>query len=135
MVANRGKDTSPELMVRRALHAAGVRFRLHDRRLPGSPDIVLASRRMVVEVRGCWWHGHSCLGGRQSKTRTAFWQAKVARNQARDARNEGALRDQGWEVLVAWECDLRRDGPQAVVDAVLARPRAATRSRSRVAPT
>ena len=122
MLANRGRDTGPEMAVRRALHAAGLRFRLHDRRLPGRPDVVLASRRLVVEVRGCFWHGHACLGGRVPKTRSAFWVEKVRVNKARDARNEGALRDLGWDVLVVWECDLRRGGPGSVVEDVLSRP-------------
>ena len=111
MRANKGKDTKPELTVRRGLHALGYRFRLHRRDLPGRPDIVFPSRRLVVEVRGCFWHGHGCRIGQPAKTNEAFWSAKVGRNKARDARNRALLEDAGWTVVDIWECRIRDDLP------------------------
>lgn len=107
----RGKDTAPELLVRRLLHAMGYRFRLHRRDLPGRPDIVLPGRRKVIEVRGCWWHRHpdpACPNVATPKTRPDFWAAKFAGNVERDQRNEAALAARGWDVLVIWECEVRR---------------------------
>lgn len=107
MAAIRGKDTQPELRVRRAVHAAGLRFRLHRRDLPGSPDLVLASLRSVVFVHGCFWHRHSCQGTKWPKTRAAFWRKKIETNVARDVRVRYFLRAAGWHVHVLWECELR----------------------------
>ena len=108
----RKQDTAPELLVRRALHAAGLRFRVHDRSLPGTPDIVLRRRRTVVFVHGCFWHGHDCARGRiESKRNTAFWTEKLAGNRQRDRAKSGALRRLGWRVETVWECrcaDARR---------------------------
>jgi DNA mismatch endonuclease (patch repair protein) len=108
----RGKDTKPELLVRRYLHAAGFRFRLHDARLPGTPDVVLSRYRTVVFVQGCFWHSHGagCLRkSRESpKTNAAFWQVKLAGNRARDERTQQQLREQGWQVLTVWECELKK---------------------------
>lgn len=104
----RRQDTGPEWTVRRALHAAGLRYRLHDRRLPGTPDIVLPKYRSVVRVQGCFWHGHDCAHGQvRSKTRGEFWDAKIAANRARDARQAEALAALGWQVETVWECELR----------------------------
>ncbi|MFN3353763.1 MAG: very short patch repair endonuclease [Brevundimonas sp.] len=103
----RSRDTKPELQLRRALHAAGFRYRLHDRRLPGTPDLVLPARSAVIFVHGCFWHGHDCALGVTPNTRTDFWEAKIQANQARDAAAEAALRDAGWRVLTVWECALR----------------------------
>jgi DNA mismatch endonuclease, patch repair protein len=103
------KDTTPELVVRKLAHALGYRFRLHRKDLPGTPDLVFPSRRKVVFVHGCFWHGHtdpSCRLSRTPKSRMGFWQAKLERNRARDARNETALREAGWDVLTVWECEL-----------------------------
>jgi len=125
MALIRSKDTGPEMRVRRALHAAGLRYVLHDKRLPGRPDIVLPSRGCVVEVRGCFWHRHpdpTCPLTRTPKSRLEFWGAKFDENVARDQRNDSALRKMGWRLIVAWECELLRNGPQPVVDAVLALP-------------
>lgn len=111
MARIRGKDTKPEVAVRRLLHALGYRFRLHGRGLPGTPDIVFAGRRKAVEVRGCWWHRHSdpaCPNRATPKTRPDFWQRKFATNVARDARNEQALAAMGWGLLVIWECEVRQ---------------------------
>ncbi len=100
-------DTSPELAVRRALHAKGYRFRLHRKDLPGKPDLAFPSRRAAIFVHGCFWHGHGCKrGARIPKTNTDYWLAKIARNKARDARNSKALSDLGWRSLTVWECEL-----------------------------
>jgi DNA mismatch endonuclease, patch repair protein len=102
------KDTSPEMKVRQALHAFGYRFRLHVRALPGSPDLVFASRRKVLFVNGCFWHAHDCVHGRRRpSTNVAFWQQKAAVNRERDARKEDELRRAGWDVLSIWECELK----------------------------
>lgn len=110
MAAIRGKDTTPELIVRRAIHAAGLRFRLHRRDLPGSPDIVLTRLRTVVFVHGCFWHQHDCQPRQWPRTRAAFWRAKLETNVERDRRVRHFLRAAGWHVHVIWECELRR-GP------------------------
>jgi len=111
MSAVRSKDTKPEMLVRRELHARGYRFRLHRRDLPGTPDIVLPSRKSAIFVNGCFWHGHDCPAGALPATRRAFWNAKIGRNRDRDAKNRSELEAAGWNVLVVWECDLRRPRP------------------------
>ena len=104
----KGRDTAPELKVRKALTALGVRYRLNRKDLPGSPDIVMAGRRLVIFVHGCFWHGHDCTrGSRVPKANQEYWLAKVARNKARDAAAEAALTQQGWRVETIWECDLK----------------------------
>lgn len=101
-----GKDTGPEMTVRRALWAAGLRYRLHDKKLPGHPDIVFGARRIVLLVHGCFWHGHDgCPRHRIPKSRVEWWTAKIARNKARDAEVRVALAATGWTVLVLWECE------------------------------
>ena len=114
----RSQNTKPEMLVRRFLHARGFRFRLHARDLPGRPDLVLPKYRAVVFVEGCFWHGHSCQKGRVPGTNSDFWQAKVAANQARDKRNQRALRRDGWRVIRVWECQLAKSKTR---DATLAR--------------
>ena len=107
----RSKDTKPEMLVRRYLHGLGMRYRLHDTRLPGKPDIVLPSRRVVIFVHGCFWHWHGeACGIRPGKPRTnpAQWEAKLQGNVARDERHRLALEAAGWRVLVVWECELRK---------------------------
>ncbi len=101
------QDTSPEMEVRRALHAAGFRFRLHDRRLPGKPDIVLPRYKSVVLVQGCLWHWHGCKRSRMPASNAAYWRRKIDRNIQRDAANQDALRRAGLSVEVIWECKLR----------------------------
>jgi DNA mismatch endonuclease (patch repair protein) len=104
----RRQDTAPEILVRRALHAAGLRYRLHVRGLPGSPDLVLPRRGTVVFVHGCFWHGHDCRhGSAQSKSNTAFWQAKIEANRERDSRQRLALEVMGWQVETVWECECK----------------------------
>lgn len=108
MRAVRGKDTGPELAVRKALTRLGARYRLHRKDLPGKPDIVLPGRRLAIFVHGCFWHGHDCArGSRVPKTNVDYWTAKVGRNVERDARSREALAALGWRVETLWECDLK----------------------------
>lgn len=107
MRAVKGANTKPEIALRRALFRLGFRYRLHGR-LPGRPDIVFPGRRSVIFVHGCFWHGHDCpRGRRRPKTNAAYWRAKIAKNQARDAATLAALRAEGWRALVLWECALK----------------------------
>lgn len=104
----RGKDTRPEMQVRRMLHAAGYRYRLHDRKLPGKPDLVLRKHRVVIMVQGCFWHGHdNCRLFRLPKSRTEFWKEKISGNIARDSRNLAELGELGWRSVLIWECALK----------------------------
>ena len=106
MAGIRGRDTAPELAVRRIAHRMGLRFRLQRKDLPGRPDLVFPRHRLVVFVHGCFWHRHEgCRYASTPKSRTAFWTEKLAANVARDARHEAALRALGWRVLVIWECE------------------------------
>jgi DNA mismatch endonuclease (patch repair protein) len=106
MKAVRRQNTEPELRVRRLLHRAGYRYRLHAKGLPGAPDIVFAGRQKVVFVHGCFWHGHECRKGRLPKTRTDYWRARIDRNRARDAAAISALATKGWDTMVVWECEM-----------------------------
>ena len=111
MRAVKSKDTQPEWFVRRVLHAAGFRYRLHAADLPGKPDLVFPARRKVVFVHGCFWHGHHCArGDRQPKTNAAYWLAKIARNKARDVEHFALLRAGGWRAHVVWECEIKKPG-------------------------
>jgi DNA mismatch endonuclease (patch repair protein) len=104
----KGKDTTPELAVRKALTALGARYRLHRKDLPGKPDIVLPGRRLALFVHGCFWHGHDCArGARVPKQNRDYWVGKVERNRARDAASREALAALGWRVETIWECDLK----------------------------
>lgn len=108
----RGKNTKPELLVRRLLHAKGYRYRLHGTagkvRLPGNPDLVFAGRRKVIFVNGCFWHFHVCRVGQHApKANAAFWEAKRSRTRERDAQQRGQLETAGWSVLTVWECELK----------------------------
>lgn len=108
MAGIRGKDTKPEVFVRRSLHAAGYRFRLHSKVLPGRPDIVLPRYRTVIFVNGCFWHGHEhCRLFRLPKSRQEFWQGKIASNKTRDALKTLELQKAGWKVITIWECALK----------------------------
>lgn len=109
MAGIRGKDTKPEMRVRKALFAGGYRYRLHRKDLPGTPDIVLPGRRVAIFVNGCFWHGHSgCSLAKVPGTRTEFWKEKFESNRQRDRVAAEALRVAGWRVLVVWECFTRR---------------------------
>lgn len=108
MMSNiRARNTSPELQVRRALHAAKLRFRLHRKDLPGRPDIVLARWNVVIFVNGCFWHWHDCSAGRIPDTRREFWIAKLSANRKRDNIKKNELLSSGWRVLTVWECALK----------------------------
>lgn len=116
----KGRDTTPELAARRILRAVGIGYRLGGAGLPGRPDIVMKGRRAAVFVHGCFWHGHDCArGGRKPKANADYWVAKIARNQARDAAAEQALRAAGWRVITVWECAMKAPGfADRLVDAV-----------------
>ena len=104
----KGKDTSPEMIVRRALTRLGARYRLHRADLPGKPDIVMPGRRLALFVHGCFWHGHDCArGARVPKQNRDYWLSKVGRNRARDERSRAALAEAGWRVETIWECELK----------------------------
>jgi DNA mismatch endonuclease (patch repair protein) len=104
----KGRDTSPELKVRRMLLDLGLRYRLHRRDLPGAPDIVLPGRRLAIFVHGCFWHGHDCpRGARIPKQNRDYWTAKIGRNRIRDEASQAALKAAGWFPLIVWECELK----------------------------
>jgi DNA mismatch endonuclease (patch repair protein) len=110
MQAVKSKNTSPELLVRRLLHARGYRYRLHRSDLPGNPDIVFFRQKKVLFIHGCFWHGHDCArGSRIPKTNTEYWTAKVSRNRSRDAKVRKRLQSDRWKVLTLWECELRNE--------------------------
>ena len=104
----RGKNTKPEILVRKGLHARGFRFRLHNKKLPGRPDIVLPKYGVAIMVNGCFWHGHKgCRYATKPKTNIEFWETKIARNQHRDEVTAAHLEALGWTVITVWECELR----------------------------
>lgn len=107
MAAIRGTDTKPEMILRRGLHALGLRYRLHSRQLPGKPDLVFPGRRAVIFVDGCFWHGHDCHLFKWPKTRVDFWRIKIGGNIVRDEKVRAALAADGWRVLDVWECTLK----------------------------
>jgi DNA mismatch endonuclease, patch repair protein len=108
MRAVKGRNTTPEKRVRSLLHALGCRFRLHRADLPGKPDIVLPRRRIVIFVHGCFWHGHDCArGARVPKENRPYWEAKIARNRARDEGQQAGLETLGWRVVIVWECEAK----------------------------
>ncbi len=102
----KNKDTKPEMVVRRMVHALGFRFRLHRRDLPGCPDLCFGPQRKAIFVHGCFWHRHDCKLTRLPKSRVDFWKPKLEANRVRDRERQAALRDLGWEILVVWECEL-----------------------------
>ena len=104
----RGKNTKPEILVRKGLHARGFRFRLHNKKLPGSPDIVLPKYGVAIMVNGCFWHGHKgCRYATKPKSNVEFWETKIARNRHRDEVTTAHLEALGWTVITIWECELR----------------------------
>ncbi|HEX4764924.1 MAG TPA: very short patch repair endonuclease [Lichenihabitans sp.] len=122
MARVRGKNTTPEMLVRRAAHALGYRFRLHPKQLPGRPDLVFPSRRKAIFVHGCFWHRHlGCRMASMPKTRAEFWSTKFEQNVRRDAAAIEALESTGWKVLVIWECETRDEaGLRRTLDKFLA---------------
>lgn len=108
----RGKDTRPELEIRKALHAKGFRYRLHARDVPGKPDAIFPRYHAALFINGCFWHGHNCPLFRLPGTRVEFWSEKIARNRERDMRVQVQLQEHGWRVLTIWECAIK--GPEAI---------------------
>lgn len=103
------KDTRPEMVVRKLTHAMGYRYRLHDKHLPGRPDLVFRPKKKVIFVNGCFWHGHDdCSLARIPKSNVAFWQGKIKKNRNRDLANQKKLSEAGWQFMVVWECELKR---------------------------
>jgi DNA mismatch endonuclease (patch repair protein) len=108
MRAVKGRDTTPEMIVRRTVHAMGKRYRLHRVDLPGKPDLTFPRLRKIIFVNGCFWHGHDCKrGDRQPKENTDYWSKKISRNKERDARTLEALKSLDWDVLIIWECQIK----------------------------
>ena len=103
----RGKNTRPELIVRKSLHRLGYRYRLHSRKLPGKPDMIFVSRRAVIMVHGCFWHGHGCHLFKWPSTRKEFWRTKLQRNREKDLETANSLVSMGWRTLTVWECALK----------------------------
>lgn len=114
----RGKDTKPEMMLRRGLHAAGLRFRLHVRSLPGRPDLVFPRHKAVIMVHGCFWHGHNCSLFKWPATRPEFWQTKITANQERDQSVLELLLSANWRVLTVWECCLKGRARRPVAEVI-----------------
>tara|TARA_B100000676_G_C17959581_1_gene776762 strand:- start:472 stop:924 length:453 start_codon:yes stop_codon:yes gene_type:complete len=120
MSSIRDKDTKPELFIRSGLHAIGYRYKLHDKNLPGKPDLVLPKYNAIILVNGCFWHGHDCHLFRLPKTRSDFWAAKIRANIERDRKNLAAYCKLGWRVLTIWECAIR-GVPQEELDELIKR--------------
>ena len=117
MAGIRSKDTRPELLLRKALHAAGLRYRLHVRTLPGKPDLVFPKYQAVVFVHGCFWHGHNqCARFRLPLSNTAFWEEKIKGNISRDFKNKKLLETMGWNVFVIWECEITKKTIHTLAD-------------------
>ncbi|HWM93283.1 MAG TPA: very short patch repair endonuclease [Thermoanaerobaculia bacterium] len=122
MASARSKDTAPELKVRSFLHSAGFRFKLHPRSLPGKPDIVLVKWKSVVFVHGCFWHQHmGCKRVRKPKTNQDYWLPKLQGNQERDRVSSRLLREQGWQVHIIWECEVKEEKLKDLVGAIKCR--------------
>lgn len=107
MAQIRSKNTMPELAVRSLVFGMGYRYRIHDKELPGKPDLAFRGRRKVIFVNGCFWHGHGCKYSRVPKSRVRYWSQKISGNKERDRRNIEALRRLGWTVMVVWTCELK----------------------------
>ena len=116
----KGKDTKPEILVRKFLHANGYRYKLHDKKLPGKPDIVLPKYRTLIFVHGCFWHGHAnCKYFVVPKTNTQWWTDKINRNKANDQKAIKVLKKDGWKVIVVWECKLKPAKAEATLLSLL----------------
>lgn len=115
----KSRNTRPEMLIRRGLYHKGYRFRLHDARLPGKPDMVFRSRRSIIMVHGCFWHWHDCHLFKWPSSRKDFWHSKITRNQQKDKETEEALLREGWRILTVWECAVKgrtKQTPEQVVD-------------------
>jgi len=104
-----GKDTKPEMIIRKALFSEGYRYRLHRKDLPGKPDIVFPSKKKVIFINGCFWHGHNCKKAALPATNKSFWEKKLTGNKERDKRNLAKLKDIGWKSLVIWQCQIKKN--------------------------
>jgi len=130
----KGRDTAPELKVRRMLRAAGIGYRLGGCGLPGRPDVVMKGRKLAIFVHGCFWHGHDCpRGARKPQANADYWRNKIERNRTRDARVEAELTASGWRVLTVWECRLRQPGFAQTLSAEIRGDQAAALSAASVA--
>jgi len=117
MRAVKSRDTAPEMTVRRLVYSMGYRYRLHRKDLPGKPDLTFQSRRKVIFIHGCFWHGHDCKrGARVPKNNREYWETKIARNSARDSQHDEGLRREGWRILVVWECQIQEQ--TALIDLI-----------------
>jgi DNA mismatch endonuclease, patch repair protein len=116
----RGKNTTPEMIVRRFLHSNGFRYKLHDKKLPGKPDIVLPKYKTVIEIHGCFWHGHDgCKYFKIPKTRTKWWTEKIQKTKFKDEENESELLKLGWTVITIFECDLKHTKQEVTLEKLL----------------
>lgn len=117
----RAKNTRPELLVRKAIFAKGFRYRLHDKDLPGKPDLVLLKYKTVIFIHGCFWHGHpGCRKAVMPKSNTDYWQPKILRNRSRDEKHTEELKKAGWQIIVLWECALHKNNIDAAIAEVIA---------------
>lgn len=123
----RQKDTEPELALRRALHAAGLRYVLHHPHLPGRPDIVFPKYSTALFVHGCFWHGHECRAGRSPSSNTEYWTTKIAANRQRDTRKASELQDLGWNVVTVWECETKQGRLPTLVESLIQQIRTSQR--------
>ena len=122
MASIRGRDTRPEMHVRRAVWRRGFRYRLHARRLPGRPDLALAKYAVAVFVHGCFWHQHGCPQSRRPSSNREYWERKLEGNVARDAYNQAKLQELGWTVTTVWECRLEQDTEEVIMDTTITVP-------------
>ena len=121
MAKIRGRDTLPEILVRKQLFACGWRFRVCDKRLKGRPDIVIPRAKTIVDIRGCFWHRHGCRDSTMPKSNVAFWMEKWSKNVKRDKRNEKIWRDEGWNLIIVWQCALEGAKTALTLDRIAAK--------------
>lgn len=121
MAKIRSRDTLPEIIVRKRLFSCGWRYRVCDKRFPGRPDIVIPKAKAIIDVRGCFWHRHGCKDSTMPKSNVAFWMQKWSKNVKRDHRNEKAWLDAGWNLIVVWECALKDEHADRILDSICAK--------------
>ena len=121
MAKIRGKNTLPEILVRKRLFACGWRFKVCDKRFQGKPDIVITKAKTIIDVRGCFWHRHGCKDSTMPKSNIAFWMEKWSKNVKRDKRNEETWRDSGWNLIIVWQCALEGDKAARTLDRIVAK--------------
>lgn len=116
----KGRDTKPEMLVRRWLFRNGLRYRLHDKKLPGKPDLVFVKQKTVLFINGCFWHGHEeCKYFKVPRTRTDWWLEKITKNVERDINNYRVLTESGWQIVILWECELKQDSNKILEELLL----------------